>query len=79
MRDKGEIGQAAAKLLSRWCLRKNNKQRKRKGRNTMKNTNLLNLRCCWDVQRDRPSRSLEMQVGSQVKSWRQRFGSYSVD
>lgn len=48
MRDKDEVGQVAAKLLNRWCLRKNNEQRKWKGRNMIKNTNLLNLRCLWD-------------------------------
>lgn len=45
MGDKDEVGQVAAKLLSRWCLRKSNAQRKWKGRSMIKNTNLLNLRC----------------------------------
>lgn len=44
---------------------KNNEQRRRKGRNmknSLKNMNLLNLRCLWDIHMDISGRSLEVQV-----------------
>lgn len=49
---------------------KNNEQRRRKGRNmknSLKNMNLLNLRCLWDIHMDISGRSLEVQVWIQIR------------